>query len=361
MDLITAQEVINRIKLYFNGGAIKYLTPGQAAAAETGVAKAKHEHSAELSVFTARHRMEEFVRSMPAGPPKDGRGIVIPAGGPRYLPSAWVCISMLRRLNCRLPIQLWHLGPGEVSEDFAQLVAGMGVQCVDGWEIRRRHPARILNGWELKPYAMLHSGFREVLLLDADNVPLADPEYLFETPEFRETGAVFWPDYGRLAEKRSIWQLCGVPYRDEPEFESGQALVDTGRCHRAMRLTVWFNEHSDFFYKHIHGDKDTFHMGFHKTQTPFAMPSTPIHKLPGVMCQHDFKGQRIFQHRNGRKWSLDKPNPQIPGFLLEEECRQALETLRALLAAGTDGLPTGRKPEVPAVGTPTVTAPPERV
>jgi len=57
------------------------------------------------------------------------------------------------------------------------------------------YPARILNGRELKAFALLHSAFREVLLLDADNVPLVAPAFLFETKQFADTGAIFWPDY----------------------------------------------------------------------------------------------------------------------------------------------------------------------
>jgi hypothetical protein len=77
----------------------------------------------------------------------------------------------------------------------AQILRPFGVDCIDALKVRQRHPARTLRGWELKAYAILHSRFREVLLLDADNVAVTDPEYLFQTPEFRRTGAIFWPDY----------------------------------------------------------------------------------------------------------------------------------------------------------------------
>jgi putative intracellular protease/amidase len=43
-------------------------------------------------------------------------GVVIPGGGAKYFPSAWVCVHMLRHLGCTLPVELWHLGPREVTE-----------------------------------------------------------------------------------------------------------------------------------------------------------------------------------------------------------------------------------------------------
>ena len=282
-----------------------------------------------LTAENARAVADQFLRTIPAyAGGFSGRGIVIPGGGMRYLPGAWVCIRLLRDLGCKLPIQLWHLGPNECDARMAALVRPFGVECVDGYEVRKRHPARILNGWEIKPYSILHCPFVEVLLLDADNVPVMNPEFLFETPQFRDAGAIFWPDYGRLDPTRPIWDLCGVPYQDEPEFETGQLVVRKERCWDALNLTMWYNEHSDFFYRYLHGDKETFHMAFRKLNTCYAMPATPICPLEDTMCQHDFEGRRVFQHRNLDKWSLFQPNKRIAGFVHEDQCRKYLVGLR---------------------------------
>ena len=268
---------------------------------------------------------EKFIDTLPRW---RGRGIVIVAGGARYFTNAWVCLSMLRRWHCRLPVELWHLGPHEMDGRMKELVARFDVTCVDGLAVRERHPARILNGWELKAYAILHSRFQEVLLLDADNMPLRDPEYLFEVPQYLRTGAIFWPDRGRLGRDRAIWKLCGVPFHDEPEFETGQIVVEKARCMAALRLAMWYNEHSDFFYQHIHGDKETFHLAWRKLGADYAMPSKGVCDLDGNMCQHDFDGHRIFQHRGNHKWSL-REDSHVAGFLYEPECREYLEELRA--------------------------------
>jgi hypothetical protein len=47
------------------------------------------------------------------------------------------------------------------------------------------------------------------------------------------------------------------------------------------------------------------------------------------MCQHDFQGRLLFQHRNSAKWNLAGPNPRIPGFRFENECLACLANLRA--------------------------------
>ena len=125
-----------------------------------------------------------------------GRGIVICAGGPKHLHCGWICIRMLRHVGCTLPIEVWHLGPEEIPDVVKPELKALNAACIDAYEVRKQHPARILKGWEVKPYAIIHSRFKEVLFLDADNVPAVNPEYLFDHPRYLETGAVFWPDRG---------------------------------------------------------------------------------------------------------------------------------------------------------------------
>ncbi|HXE53252.1 MAG TPA: glycosyltransferase [Tepidisphaeraceae bacterium] len=285
-----------------------------------------------LDETNARSVADQFLASLPPFPQGrfQGRGIVICGGGPKYLPGAWVCIHMLRRVGCRLPIELWHLNAAEVPSQVRSALEPLGVHCVNAAEVRRRHPVRFLGGWELKPYAILHSRFEQVLYLDADNVPVQDPTILFDTREFADTGAVFWPDYGRLAPDRSIWRVCQVSYVNEPEFESGQLLIDKHRCWPPLNLTLHMNEHGDFYYRHIHGDKETFHLAWRMTNHSYAMVPHPIEPLVATMCQHDFQGRRLFQHRNMDKWKLNGANKRVEGFWCEEECRQILAGLAPL-------------------------------
>ena len=301
-------------------------------------------NNSPLTEQTVRAALDQFVRTIPAYPRRfRGRGIVVCGGGRKYFPCAWVCINLLRRWGCSLPIQLWHLGSAEADAAMRALLRPLGVECVDAWQVRRRHPARILNGWEVKPYAILHSPFEEVLCLDADNVPVLSPEFLFDTPQYRKRGAIFWPDFGNLKPPPQVWEYCGLSPRDEPDVESGQLLINKKHCWRALQITMWMNEHSDFFYQHIHGDKETFHLGWRKAGLDYALIPHPIQPLPGTMCQHDFQGRRIFQHRNMDKWSLFRPNETVPDFLHEAECRALLEQLRRKWTERASTSPANRR------------------
>lgn len=285
----------------------------------------------ERIIEAHRRLARECIATTPPYPDGyQGKGIVVCGGGHRLFTNAWVCVRMLRHLGCALPIQLWHLGECEMDDAMRTLVAKYGVECVDAETLLQDRPMRILCGWELKSYALIHSPFRHVLLLDADNVPVIDPSFLFDTPEYLEHGALFWPDFGRLDRSRSIWSICEVDYCDEPEFESGQMVVDKKACWKALSLALHYNSHSDFYYKHVHGDKETFHLAFRRVGKSYAMPRMGIVPLPGTMCQHDFAGRRLFQHRNLAKWRLEDCNDVIDGFQYEDLCRRHLADLRSL-------------------------------
>jgi hypothetical protein len=333
MDMITAEEVIRRTEMYFKGGTLQYLSPTLRMAAKRGVAATRKNSydQQSLNLHNAGTACDQFIERLP---PYTGgyqsRGIVICGGGVSYFTNAWVCINMLRRSGCRLPVQLWHLGEKEIDDQMKALLASLRVECIDACKVRKQSTIRRLAGWELKPYAILHSPFREVLLLDADNVPVVNPEFLFETPQFQTTGAIFWPDYdhGKSEKAIAIWRSCGLRQPREPEFETGQIVVDKERCWRALNLCMWFNDNSDFYYQYLHGDKETFHLAFRKLKRAYSLVQKPIHPLKGTMCQHDFEGRRIFQHRNMDKWDLFLRNKQVNDFWFEQECRSYVAALQ---------------------------------
>jgi hypothetical protein len=291
-------------------------------------------------VKRSRTIVDELVKNVEPCPGGfEGRGIVTCGGGYVYFANAWVMIRMLRHLGCELPIQLWYLGPKEVDDRMKRLVRPHGVECIDGLPFLRetlRDGRRLPSiGWVLKSVAVARCPFAEVLFLDADNLPLRDPTFLFEEPPYQATGAVFWPDRGRMASE-AVWRVFRLPRRSEPEFESGQLLVNKRVNWDAVWLAEQLNFRADLFYRLMWGDKDTFRFAWHKLGKSFAMPQFPPQALRAagyqsdMLCQHDFRGARIFQHRTTYKWNLLGANPWIPGCFFEKQCRIFLEELRLL-------------------------------
>ncbi len=266
-----------------------------------------------------------------------GRGIVFCGGGDVHFPCAWVSISMLRRLGCGLPIELWYRGPREMTAEAIALLEPLGVTCVDAYAMARKHPFRRLDGWELKPFAIAFSSFEEVLYLDADNVAVRDPAFLFDCPAYTSERAVFWPDRyagpgtGEEWLKREIWGICRVPYRLEPEIEAGQLLIHKRCCWFPLQLALHLNEHSDFYYRYFYGDKDTFHLAWRRAEANYALAPHPPKNLgrSEAIVQFHFDASVLFQHRNRDKWSLLRANHLLPGFRLERECFDCLKELRS--------------------------------
>lgn len=244
---------------------------------------------------------------------------------------AWVAVRMLRDyLKTTLPIQIWHIGPEEMSPAMIALMADQQVECVDALALAHQEEGDVeLGGFELKSFALLHCRFRQVVLLDADNVPLIDPAELLEHEAFRREGSIFWPDLLSISASSRIWELCAVNFRQMPSFESGQMVIDRERHFPALALSWFLNRHARIIYRHIYGDKDTFLLAWLALGAPFHLVAHSVRRLYGCLCQHHPDGRRMFQHRSLRKWKLHGENPLIQGFLEEERCLGYLQELRS--------------------------------
>ncbi len=254
-----------------------------------------------------RELMAEAAANVPSPPSwSHDRGIVICGGGWRFFPSLFVTIACIRKTGCRLPIQVWFLGDrGEFDLRMQQALAPFDVGWICGNSFCRENgiERRLLGGWELKPLAAAYCPFREVLSLDADSYPAYNPEIFMDHPEFRRIGAAFWPDQGKL--EPGQWERFGIPVHDEAAWESGQFIIDKSRHWRPLWLTCWINDHSDYVYKHIYGDKDTFHLSWRYCGHDVCVPT----QSPGwhvcAFIQMDFNGNCLFCHRTRDKfrWS----------------------------------------------------------
>jgi len=104
-----------------------------------------------------RQRIEGIAATNAAMPESrfSGRGIVVCAGGARIFTCAYVLISVLRKtLGCRLPIEVWHFGVGEISPAMAALLGEFDVDLIDATPLIAERKARIFDGWQLKPFAL---------------------------------------------------------------------------------------------------------------------------------------------------------------------------------------------------------------
>jgi hypothetical protein len=221
-----------------------------------------------------RHRLDERLASPRAFPDGrfSGRGIVTCAGGPRYFTCVWVLIWVLRYVHrTSLPIQVWHLGVAEMSAGMRALLEEEGVEVINAETVIGRHPARVCGGWPLKPYAIMHSRFQEVLYLDADTIPFSDPVAVFGWEIYRAAGLLLWPDVLDLKAENPIWEKVGLAPRACISVESGVLAVDKARAWSVLDIAVLLNEHWEELYSLIYGDKDSFLLSCRLLAYPEAM------------------------------------------------------------------------------------------
>jgi hypothetical protein len=270
-------------------------------------------------------------RNSPAFPRDrfDGRGIVICAGGQRYFTCAWILISILRHAHeTKLPIQVWHLGRKEMSEAMQLLLEELGVEVVNAETVLHRYPATIAGAWPLKPYAIAHSRFQEVMFLDADTVPLVDPAELFAWEPYRQSGLLLWPDVIDLRKRNPIWTMLGLEPRNHMSVDSGVIAVDKARCWTMLDLAMLLNEHWREAYGYLHGDKDTFLLA--ALLTGASQPAIEHRPLvaDGDLIQRNPDGDPFLQHRTGAKWKLFGSNQPLIVPELTRHCEEALAELR---------------------------------
>ena len=289
-----------------------------------------HEKTNGSAAEAISRRIRERAEAAAGAPaPMAERGIVTCAGGERLFTCAYVLVRVLREtLGCMLPIEIWHFGGSELSPAMRALLAAPGVSLVDATALLADRPADIVNGWQLKAYALAHSRFAEVLFLDADQVPVRDPTAVFGWPEYTRSGAVFWPDIQDMRKDNPIWALAGLPGEGCPSWESGQLVVDRRRHAVPLAMALALNEAADTVYRMIYGDKDTFLIAWRAANALVEVVPHRPYADTRVLVQRDFAGEPLFQHRTGAKWSYHVAQYELDGFVHAEACLGFLADLR---------------------------------
>ncbi len=161
-----------------------------------------HTHLERVDVEATRRSHIEVVKNIPAYPEGlyKGRGIVILAGG-RFSPFATTGMGMLREIGSTLPVEIWMKDKKEEKPGWCKDILQDGMVC------RRlsdyMDTSAMESGYQLKVTSILFSSFEQILFLDADNVPVQNPDSIFDAPAFTDTGVILWPDY---------WKHSGSPF-----------------------------------------------------------------------------------------------------------------------------------------------------
>lgn len=241
-------------------------------------------------------------------PPFHGRGIVI-AGGGKYLSWAWCVAKHCRDLGWTEGIQVWYLGKAEMPEDAKPRFEELDVELVDALEMRKSRPMRILEGWELKIYAVMNCPWRHVLFIDSDNFPAVNPAEMFNHQDILKHGSIFFSDC--FNHNKKGWGFIYAGIRPPSfEWETGQFIVDKKRVWMSLRWCFWAMEHSDVWFQLGHGDKFVIQVFFTMVGEPHLVSRES--KWEGWGIGQSYKGRLWFRHSMGfKRGETGPPTPEI--------------------------------------------------
>ncbi|KAI4216525.1 MAG: hypothetical protein LQ351_001014 [Letrouitia transgressa] len=182
----------------------------------------------------ARTAHVEVTKRLPSYPDRtfSGHGIVMLAGG-RYSGFATTGLGMLREVGSKLPIEVWVKDKSEEWEGWCTELAKEGTVCrrlSDYMDV-----SLLEHGYQLKISSILFSSFEQLLFLDADNVPIRNPDSAFQSKAFKDSGVVLWPDYWKHTGSPLLPYIVGLSdkasevLRNDQTAESGQLMWDKKR------------------------------------------------------------------------------------------------------------------------------------
>jgi hypothetical protein len=154
-------------------------------------------------------RWKDYIASLAPYPSRrfKGRGIVMLGGNGQTLELILITLRMLRELNSKLPVEVWHL-PGELTAFDVQILTDLGATPRDLGANDVLVPMKEIRGrqknFQIKVAAWVNSAFEEIIGLDSDVMPVRDPSYLFETDVYKRTGQIFWPDWWKTHRSISL-------------------------------------------------------------------------------------------------------------------------------------------------------------
>lgn len=257
------------------------------------------------------------------------------------LPTTWVLLNELKRLNCNLPIEIFYR-KGELSQFQIKLLLSINLDQLTLNEIQGTPKDFISkyghkHGWACKIYALFESKYAENLWIDNDNFPIIDPAFLFDDQEYIDKGVLLWREMistdsaNQYADNSPMWPIFNVPINDAEAIEAGQLLINKNKCPTEFNLLKFYADNCEIYY-HFGGDKETFKLAWQRiayiNQIPFyrvnyhsdpnvtfaLMPFGPFskgssnqyHKWGGgtVMVHRDRNGLELFNHRNMQKMQL---------------------------------------------------------
>jgi alpha 1,2-mannosyltransferase len=235
------------------------------------------------------HNLSLDVFGTEVNKPIEGNGVVIVGGG-KFSWLTLLNIHQLRKTGSNLPVEVYIPSPQDYDPSFCNEILPMvNSRCILGYEelpLKQVYKAFKLKTFEYKILAILTSSFENVLMLDADNLLLTNPDRLFNWDLYLKKQLILWPDCWMRTTNPFLFDLLhiDVDYSNtdsninydvhelpgsvpNPSTESGMLLVNKRSHVNTLLLALYMNVYgSDYYYPLLtqggsgQGDKDSYIM-----------------------------------------------------------------------------------------------------
>lgn len=291
-----------------------------------------------------------IVENLPSYIPYDkGSNGIIFIGGGKFSWLSYVSLMALRDIGSKLPVEIIMPTYADYEEEInfcTRVLPILNAACVvipeilgPGAMIQQSNKEKF-KSYQFKSLALMVSSFQNVLLLDSDNVPLVNPDSIFDSPVYKKYGMITWPDYWERTTSPVFYEVAGlhvdetkrvkynqypitqkqpaagekaeeetIPYHDyegtmqNPSTESGQFMINKKTHSRTLLLSMYYNLYGPTLYYKLlslgepgEGDKDTFVAAAHVLGEKYYQVNTKVRAL-GFFDKGDFHGVAMM-HRD---------------------------------------------------------------
>lgn len=254
----------------------------------------------------------------------EGTGILM-VGGYKFSWLSLLNIHQLRRRGSKLPIEVYIPDKREYDENFCNvLLPQLNAVCILGYEELPFEDFKNyfnLKRYEYKMMAILTSKFENILLLDADNVVIENPDNLFNWKNYIENQLILWPDTWQRTSNPFLFDLVNVTVDysqvedinnynlhdlpgaiQNPSTESGMILVNKKSQLNTLLISLYFNIYGfDYYYPLMtqggagQGDKDSYIFAAHAANLPVYQVKQGVSFLGRFSKQGDFISSALGQ------------------------------------------------------------------
>ncbi|KAJ9653691.1 mannosyltransferase [Neophaeococcomyces mojaviensis] len=229
------------------------------------------------------------------------RGIVTTASN-SLLATLTISLHMLRKTGSTLPVEIFLERPSTHSQAFCtQVFPNLHAKCLYLSDIFDRAGSSFsLSTYQYKIFSILFSSFEDVLLLDSDAWPVSNPEPLFHSFPFTDTGMVLWPDFWYASESPYFFEIAKIKnpptLEVQPATESGELMYSKSKHGYGIMLATYYNYYGPDYYYLLHsqdgpgqGDKETFMWAATALDEQYYL----VHHQVTSLGRHDSNGEWI--------------------------------------------------------------------